>query len=87
MRITVVTFLFFLFPAAAAAQQPDAKAVDAVVEDALKYWQVPGCSVAIVKGDQVIHLKGYGVRELGKKEPVTPESPDLRAAIAKALAN
>src|SRR5205085_1788371 len=31
-------------------------------------------SVAIVHGDEVVCLKGFGVRELGKDEPVTPDT-------------
>jgi CubicO group peptidase (beta-lactamase class C family) len=47
-------------PAAAAAQTADAAAVDAIVQEALKAWQVPGAAVAIVRGDAVIYLKGHG---------------------------
>jgi CubicO group peptidase (beta-lactamase class C family) len=61
-------------PAAAAAQTADATAVDAIVQEALKAWQVPGAAVAIVRGDEVIYLKGHGVRELGQPDPVTPET-------------
>jgi CubicO group peptidase (beta-lactamase class C family) len=62
------------FPAAAPAQTVDATAVDAVVQEALKAWQVPGSAVAMVRGDEVVYLKGHGVRELGKPDPVTSET-------------
>jgi CubicO group peptidase (beta-lactamase class C family) len=61
-------------PAAAPAQTVDATAVDPIVQEALKAWQVPGAAVAIVRGDEVIYVKGHGVRELGKPDPVTPET-------------
>jgi CubicO group peptidase (beta-lactamase class C family) len=48
--------------------------VDEIVEDARKAWAVPGAAVAIVKDDKVIHLKGYGVKEQGKSDPVTPDT-------------
>src|SRR5262249_62294843 len=48
--------------------------VDAIVQEALKAWQVPGAAVAIVHGDEVIYLKGHGRRELSKPDPVTPET-------------
>src|SRR5262245_46024929 len=61
-------------PAAGPAQTVDATAVDAVVQEALKAWQVPGAAVAMVRGDEVVYLKGHGVRELGKPDPVTPDT-------------
>jgi len=61
-------------PAAAPAQSVDATAFDAVVQEALKAWQVPGSAVAMVRGDEVVYLKGHGVRELGKPDPVTSET-------------
>src|SRR5262249_17723241 len=56
----------------------DAAAVDVIVQEALKTWRVPGAAVAIVRGDEVVYLKGHGVRELDKSEPV---NADTRFAI------
>jgi CubicO group peptidase (beta-lactamase class C family) len=36
----------------------------------MKDWGVPGVAIAVVKDDRVVLAKGYGVRELGKPEPV-----------------
>ena len=44
-----------------------------IVNDALRIWKTPGAAVAIVRGDEV-SAEGYGVREAGKPEPVTPET-------------
>ena len=43
---------------------------DAYVAKAVKDWHAPGLAIAIVKDDSVVFAKGYGVRELGKPEPV-----------------
>ena len=69
-------FVVCLFPAVhpVRAQSIDTPAVDALVEEARKAWAVPGAAVAIVKDGQVVHLKGYGVREQGKSDPVTPDT-------------
>src|SRR5262249_58614492 len=61
-------------PAAGPAQTVDATAVDAVVQEALQAWQVPGAAVAIVRGDEGIYVKGHGVRELGTSGPVASET-------------
>jgi CubicO group peptidase (beta-lactamase class C family) len=67
--------LLFLPPGPAGAREPvaDTAAIDAIVHKALACWHVPGCAVAIVKGDRV-WLKGYGVKELGKTDRVTPDT-------------
>ncbi len=51
----------------------------------MKAWQVPGAAVAIVKGDRVVHMKGYGVRELGSAEAVTPDTLFAIASNTKAF--
>ena len=48
-------------------------ALDNYVDETLKRTGVPGLSVAIVYEDQVVYLKGFGVRQAGKSEPVDPE--------------
>ena len=65
-----------LAPAASFAQrQTDPLAgLDGYITLAMKDWNVPGLGVAIVKGDSVVYLKGFGVRELGKPDPVTPNT-------------
>lgn len=45
--------------------------LDRYIEKARKEWEIPGLAVAIVQGDSVVLAKGYGVREMGKAEPVT----------------
>jgi CubicO group peptidase (beta-lactamase class C family) len=67
------------------AAGPDAAAVDAVIRAALKFWDVPGAAVAVVRDDQVIYLRGHGVREVGRKEPVTPDTAFPIASCTKAF--
>ena len=56
------------------AAQTGTDGLDAYITKAMADWKVPGLSVAIVKGDSVVYLKGFGVRELGKPDPVTPNT-------------
>jgi CubicO group peptidase (beta-lactamase class C family) len=44
--------------------------IDATVNKVMQTWNVPGLALAIVKDDQVILSKGYGVREMGQPEKV-----------------
>ena len=47
---------------------------DAFVESALKDWKVPGVAVAILKDGGVVLAKGYGLRDVKRHLPVTPET-------------
>ena len=67
------------------AQSVDSAAIDRLVEDALKEWQVPGAAIAIIRGDEVVYLKGYGVRELGSTQPVTPDTLFAIGSTSKAF--
>src|SRR5689334_22016345 len=55
----------------ALAQQRPLQGFDAYAAKAMKDWQVPGMAIVVVKDDSVVFMKGYGVRELGKPDPVT----------------
>lgn len=57
-------------PALLHAQAP-LKDFDAYVARGVRDWRIPGLAIAVVKDDSVVFLKGYGVRELGKPDPVT----------------
>ncbi|MGE7472523.1 serine hydrolase [Bosea sp. NPDC003192] len=65
----------------ASAQQPSQAAIEALlpefekqVADGMKAFSVPGVAVGIIHDDKLIYTKGFGVRELGKPEQVTPET-------------
>jgi CubicO group peptidase (beta-lactamase class C family) len=57
--------------ARAAAQQRPLDGFDAYVAKAVSDWRVPGLAIVVVKDTSVAFIKGYGVRELGKPDPVT----------------
>ncbi len=47
------------------------KGFDPYMEKILKDWNAPGISVGIVYKNRLIHAKGYGYRDYGKKLPMT----------------
>src|SRR5579875_2380348 len=71
--ILLLTIPLYLTPPAH-ADDLNPRAVDALIEHALKRWHVPGVAVAIVRGDKVIYLKGHGIRSVEKGAPVTPDT-------------
>ncbi|MFZ3051397.1 serine hydrolase [Methanothrix sp.] len=40
----------------------------------MKDRQVPGMAVAVVRGNETIYLKGFGVRKINSTDPVTPNT-------------
>jgi len=61
---------FFLLLFISAYSQPiKSSEIDRLVEHTMQAFNVPGISVAVIKDDQVIHAKGYGVSSIatGKK--------------------
>jgi CubicO group peptidase (beta-lactamase class C family) len=47
---------------------------DDFVRGAMKSWGVPGLAIAVVKNGQVVLAKGYGLRNVEKNLPVTPDT-------------
>ena len=71
--------LILLWPALAFGQQPLSKAllpkdIDAYAAEALRRWDIPGLALAIVHDDRLVYLKGYGVKEAGRPEKLTPDT-------------
>lgn len=67
------------------AIQSDERSFDALVAEALKQWQVPGAAVMVVNRDRAVYMKGHGIRELGKPEPITNQTVFPLASCSKAF--
>jgi CubicO group peptidase (beta-lactamase class C family) len=51
--------------------------------DRMKYYNIPGVSVAVIDNGKIDWAKGYGVKEAGGNDPVTPETLFQAASISK----
>ncbi len=65
----LILFLFAPLSAARAADFP-VDELDAFIKQGLKEYGVPGCSVAVIKDDKVVLMRGCGVRRSGRDEAV-----------------
>jgi len=65
-------FLFILFSAVvpAMADENPLEGLDSYIKKGMSDWELPGLAVAVIKGDEIILMKGYGTREIGKELPV-----------------
>ncbi len=59
--------------------------LDQYIERALEDWQVPGLAIAVVRNDSVIIARGYGVRDIGRPEPVDRNTIFAIASTSKAF--
>jgi CubicO group peptidase (beta-lactamase class C family) len=69
------------------AQQVDTSlvAVDHKIIQWMKYWHVPGMAVGVARNDSLLLYKGYGLREVQKGLPVTPNTVFRIASNSKAF--
>ena len=83
--LAAVLALSTLSSLAQAQASVDLAALDAYYSQAGEEWRVPGFAVAIVKYDEVVFAKGYGVRELGRSAPVDEHTLFAIASNSKAF--
>ena len=65
------------------ASRPELADIDGVIEQSLQAFKVPGLTVAVVVGDDVVLSKGYGFRDVEKKQPMTAETQMPIASVTK----
>ncbi|MBL7917177.1 MAG: beta-lactamase family protein, partial [Bacteroidia bacterium] len=66
----LLTIYFVFISLIITAQNISSAEIDALVEQTLKTFNVPGIAVGVVKDGKLIHAKGYGVRSINTKEKV-----------------
>src|SRR5947209_18341212 len=69
MRAAITALLLFFLTFAAAAQN-----FDKAAREAMAAWHFPALAMAVVQDDKVVFLKAYGVKELGKPEPASVDT-------------
>lgn len=93
VRPTKLIVAFAVIASMAAGGPPDVAArkplsqqeMLALVDGALRTWEVPGVAVAVVERDKVLWLKGQGIRDLGTNDPMTHETVFPLASCTKAF--
>ncbi|MBI5486257.1 MAG: serine hydrolase [Deltaproteobacteria bacterium] len=58
-------------------------AIDEYVERAMPAWNVPGLALAVVQDGRIVHVRGFGVREVGRPEPVDGDTVFAIASMTK----
>jgi Beta-lactamase class C and other penicillin binding proteins len=66
-----VTAIAITLVAVAASAQLSVAVLDKDARDTIAAWHLPGLAIAVVQNDKVIFVKGYGIKEIGKSQPLT----------------
>src|SRR5690606_1005262 len=59
--------------------------LEAYIVETMAKLGVPGAAVAIVRDGEIVYANGFGVRELGKDDPVTPETLMMIGSTTKSM--
>lgn len=65
--------------------QAKLEGLDEFIAELMEAWKVPGLAIAIVQDGKVIHLKGYGYRDVENQLPVTPQTLFAIGSITKSF--
>ncbi len=69
-------------PSRAAA--PDVTRIDAFVGEQVQRHGIPGLALALIEGDRIVHLRGYGKADQTGRA-VTPQTPFIVASVSKPM--
>ena len=81
----VAALVCVLFQVDAASQAGPLAGFDESVAAAVLAWRTPGLAISVVKDGRVVFSKGYGVREIGKPEPVDTHTLFAIGSTTKAM--
>jgi CubicO group peptidase (beta-lactamase class C family) len=66
------------------AQKTSFEEIDVYLEKQLEALNIPGAALAIIEGDQIVHIKGFGVSSPDGKTP-TPQTPFVICSLTKSI--
>lgn len=81
----IFAVIFLLAFLTAFSQKNGLDTLDTYIQDQIEFYQTPGLAVGIVQDGQVLYAKGFGTRELGKKEFVNEHTLFAIGSITKSF--
>src|SRR5690349_1699081 len=87
-KIYIFTFLVLLFFGARAQNNPVQKKktrFDGYVQSAMQLWKTPGLSLVIVKNNNIVFNKAYGVKDINTRAPFETSTLSVCASTTKAM--
>jgi CubicO group peptidase (beta-lactamase class C family) len=85
LSAALLAFIVFgIVPCFAQTKLTEFDAVDTYVSRKMKELGIPGAALVIVQGDQIVHLKAFGVAD-GSGRSVTPQTPFFTGSTGKSF--
>jgi CubicO group peptidase (beta-lactamase class C family) len=85
--LPILLVLALVAPGAHAAPDPstgpDLAAIDAFVADRMRRHGIPGVAIAVVRGGEVVHARGFGTD--GRGQPMTADTPMYIGSVSKSF--
>lgn len=88
MRFTAFFLFVLFFGANLFAQKPnklDIRELDSYIEQSRTDWEIPGLSIALIHEGEIVFEKGYGLRNIEKNLPVSPQTLFAVASNTKSM--
>lgn len=85
LRFVLLSVLCGLLVESTAAAADRFDGLDAYVREAMHKWEVPGLAIAVVKGDELVLARGYGICQVGSGRAVTKDTPFSIASCTKSF--
>jgi Beta-lactamase class C and other penicillin binding proteins len=82
-KFTAVYFLLLLTQLCNAQPSFITDSLDSYIKRGMEHAQIPGLSIAIIKDGKIVVMKGFGVREVGKSDPVDENTLFMIASNSK----
>ncbi|MCF2860149.1 serine hydrolase [Pseudoalteromonas sp. SMS1] len=83
--LTGAFFLHALTASSSYSAELGEQQIDALVKRAQNELNVPGIALAVIKGDHVIHAKGYGIQSIADNKPVKSDTLFQIGSISKSF--
>ena len=59
--------------------------LEPLIQQTLATFEIAGLAIGIVRGDEIVYARGFGVKNLGTREPITATSLFHLASLSKAF--
>jgi len=73
-RVTPASLLLLLLVGRDGLAADRFDGLDGYIREAMQKWQVPGLAIAVLKDDELVLVRGYGVCEIGRDRAVTKDT-------------
>src|SRR5689334_8972138 len=73
MPMLVVAALLLAATTRLQSQQPTWEALERTTADLMRSTKTPGVQIAVVRGDSIVYVRGFGVANIETGEPMTPD--------------